>query len=209
MMAAATPRLRPLLRALRAQRFRGPVWCCGAPAVRGVASDAGQPPPPPSPPPEIPEIPEILGNSVNLGEPRLEELGLGGSTPVGMIQNLLEFLHLDLGLPWWGAIAAGTVGARVLLLPLVLRGQREAARLGRHLPQLQRLSQRVADAKRGTDPNQVAVAYSELVSYQRRHNVNPLRGFLVPLVQVWRAQKIPKNSQKNLKICPKNSQKIS
>ncbi|NXB85999.1 OXA1L protein, partial [Vidua chalybeata] len=29
----------------------------------------------------------------------------------------------------------------------------------------------------------VAVAYSELVSYQRRHNVNPLRGFLVPLVQ--------------------------
>ncbi|XP_037982508.1 mitochondrial inner membrane protein OXA1L [Motacilla alba alba] len=42
MMAAATPRLRPLLRALRAQRFRGPVWCCGAPAVRGVASDAGQ-----------------------------------------------------------------------------------------------------------------------------------------------------------------------
>ncbi|KAM7001041.1 mitochondrial inner membrane protein OXA1L [Passerculus sandwichensis] len=100
-----------------------------------------------------------------------------------MIQNLLQFLHLGLGLPWWGAIAAGTVGARVLLLPLVLRGQREAARLARHLPQLQRLSQRVAEAKRGADPNQVAVAYAELVSYQRRHNVNPLRGFLVPLVQ--------------------------
>ncbi|XP_058679199.1 LOW QUALITY PROTEIN: mitochondrial inner membrane protein OXA1L [Ammospiza caudacuta] len=183
MMAAATPRLRPLLRALRAQRFRSPVWCCGAPAVRGVASDAGQPSQPPPPSPEIPEIPEFLGNSPNAGEPRLEELGLGGSTPVGMIQNLLEFLHLDLGLPWWGAIAAGTVGARVLLLPLVLRGQREAARLSRHLPQLQRLSRRVAEAKRGTDPNQVAVAYSELVSYQRRHNVNPLRGFLVPLVQ--------------------------
>ncbi|XP_039565479.1 mitochondrial inner membrane protein OXA1L-like, partial [Passer montanus] len=27
------------------------------------------------------------------------------------------------------------------------------------------------------------MAYSELVSYQRRHDVNPLRGFLVPLVQ--------------------------
>ncbi|XP_064262624.1 mitochondrial inner membrane protein OXA1L [Passer domesticus] len=187
MMAAATPRLRPLLRALRAQRFRGPVWCCGAPAVRGVASGAEQPPPPtpppPSPPPQTPEAPEFLGNPPNLGEPRLEELGLGGSSPVGMIQNLLEFLHLDLGLPWWGAIAAGTVGARILLLPLVLRGQREAARLSRHLPELQRLSQRVAEARRGTDQNQVAVAYSELVSYQRRHDVNPLRGFLVPLVQ--------------------------
>ncbi|XP_071311753.1 LOW QUALITY PROTEIN: mitochondrial inner membrane protein OXA1L-like [Agelaius tricolor] len=156
-MAAAAPRLRPLLRALRAQRFRGPVWCCGAPAVRGVASDAGQPPAPPP----APEIAQIPGNLPHLGEPRLQELGLGGCSPVGLVQNLLEFLHLELGLPWAGAIAAGTVGVRLLLLPLVLRGQREAA----------------------TDPNQVAVAYSELVSYQRRHNVNPLRGFLVPLVQ--------------------------
>ncbi|XP_014749082.1 PREDICTED: mitochondrial inner membrane protein OXA1L, partial [Sturnus vulgaris] len=80
-------------------------------------------------------------------------------------------------------IAAGTVGARLLLLPVVLRGQREAARLARHLPHLQRLSQRLAEARRGADPNRVAVAYSELASYQRLHDVNPLRGFLVPLVQ--------------------------
>ncbi|XP_032940274.1 LOW QUALITY PROTEIN: mitochondrial inner membrane protein OXA1L, partial [Catharus ustulatus] len=141
--------------------------------------------PPPSPPPSPP--PADFGvNSPDFGilaEPRLEELGLGASTPVGMIQNLLEFLHLELGLPWWASIATGTVGARILLLPLVLRGQREAARLSRHLPHLQRLSQRVSEARRGTDPNQVAVAYSELVAYQRRHDVNPLRGFLVPLVQ--------------------------
>ncbi|XP_077646054.1 mitochondrial inner membrane protein OXA1L isoform X2 [Lonchura striata] len=187
MMAAAAPRLRPLLRALRVQSCRGPVWGCGAAAVRGAASGAGQEnwgslPPAPTPP-QIPEPSEILGNSPNLDEPRLEDLGLGGSSPVGMIQNFLEFLHLDLGLPWWGAIATGTVGARILLLPLVLRGQREAARLSQHIPQLQRLSQRVAEARRGSDPNQVAVAYSELVSYQRRYDVNPLRGFLVPLVQ--------------------------
>ncbi|XP_071277020.1 mitochondrial inner membrane protein OXA1L-like [Agelaius tricolor] len=106
MMAAAAPRLRPLLRALRAQRFRGPVWCCGAPAVRGVASDAGQPPAPPP----APEIAQIPGDLPHLGEPRLQELGLGGCSPVGLVQNLLEFLHLELGLPWAGAIAAGTVG---------------------------------------------------------------------------------------------------
>lgn len=40
-------------------------------------------------------------------EPTLAELGLAGYTPVGMIQNLLEFIHVDLGLPWWGAIVAG------------------------------------------------------------------------------------------------------
>lgn len=33
-------------------------------------------------------------------------------------------------------------------------------------------------------PLAVARAYSELAAYQKRHDVNPLRGFLVPLVQV-------------------------
>lgn len=40
-------------------------------------------------------------------ELRLAELGLGNYTPVGAIQNLLEFFHMDLGMPWWGAIALG------------------------------------------------------------------------------------------------------
>lgn len=66
-----------------------------------------QPPPPPPTPPPPPDSPNFGGISADFGEPRLEDLGLGGSTPVGLIQNLLEFLHLDLGLPWWGAIAAG------------------------------------------------------------------------------------------------------
>ncbi|KAM9202944.1 mitochondrial inner membrane protein OXA1L isoform 3-T3 [Dugong dugon] len=39
-------------------------------------------------------------------EQSFAELGLGSYTPVGLIQNLLEFMHVDLGLPWWGAIAA-------------------------------------------------------------------------------------------------------
>lgn len=40
-------------------------------------------------------------------EPSLAELGLANYTPVGLIQNLLEFMHVDLGLPWWGAIVVG------------------------------------------------------------------------------------------------------
>lgn len=42
-----------------------------------------------------------------VSEPRLSELGLAAHTPVGLIQNLLEFMHIDLGLPWWGAIVVG------------------------------------------------------------------------------------------------------
>lgn len=39
-------------------------------------------------------------------EQTFSELGLGSYTPVGLIQNLLEFMHVNIGLPWWGAIAA-------------------------------------------------------------------------------------------------------
>ncbi|XP_074991367.1 mitochondrial inner membrane protein OXA1L isoform X4 [Calonectris borealis] len=169
--AAAAPRLRPLLRALRAQTLRGPLWPRRPPLGLGPAPRAlatasapaaslappaavgqsppstGQAPPavgqsPPSTgqaPPAVGQEPPAVGldpAAVGLeGEVRLEDLGLGAFTPVGLVQNFLQFLHLDVGLPWWGAIAV------------------------------------------------VARAYSELAAYQKRHDVNPLRGFLVPLVQ--------------------------
>lgn len=41
-----------------------------------------------------------------VAEQTFAELGLGSYTPVGLIQNLLETMHVNLGLPWWGAIAA-------------------------------------------------------------------------------------------------------
>lgn len=52
-----------------------------------------------------PTAAEVL--QVAATEQSLAELGLAGNTPVGLIQNLLEFMHVDLGLPWWGAIVVG------------------------------------------------------------------------------------------------------
>lgn len=42
-----------------------------------------------------------------LGEQTLQSAGLGAFTPVGLLQNTLEFMHVSCGLPWWGAIIAG------------------------------------------------------------------------------------------------------
>lgn len=62
------------------------------------------------PPPSSPPVDSILSTG-DLGqaiqELSLQELGLGSYTPVGLIQNVLECLHMDVGLPWWGAIVAG------------------------------------------------------------------------------------------------------
>ncbi|KAK1890097.1 Mitochondrial inner membrane protein OXA1L [Dissostichus eleginoides] len=62
-------------------------------------------------------------------EPSLAALGLASRTPVGMVQNLLEYIHIDLGIPWWGAIVVGTVIARLAVFPVIVKGQREAAKL--------------------------------------------------------------------------------
>lgn len=47
-------------------------------------------------------------------EQSLTELGLAGYTPVGLIQHLLEFMHVDLGLPWWGAIVIGKQSQKIV-----------------------------------------------------------------------------------------------
>ncbi|XP_061106761.1 mitochondrial inner membrane protein OXA1L [Conger conger] len=78
----------------------------------------------------------------------LSELGLGNYTPVGLIQNLLEFLHVDVGVPWWAAIVAGTILARCAMFPVIVMGQREAAKLNNVLPEMTRHSQRLNEAKR-------------------------------------------------------------
>ncbi|KAH0626198.1 hypothetical protein JD844_001031 [Phrynosoma platyrhinos] len=134
-----------------------------------------------SPPIETSLATGDLGQAVQ--ELSLAELGLGSHTPVGLIQNLLECLHVDVGLPWWGAIVAGTVVARCLVFPLIVKGQREAAKLNNHLPQINELTTRMNEAKHMGNKFEFAKAYSDLALYQKTHDVNPLRGFLVPLVQ--------------------------
>ncbi|XP_041436126.1 mitochondrial inner membrane protein OXA1L-like isoform X2 [Xenopus laevis] len=122
----------------------------------------------------------ILPEAVHLS---LSDLGLGGYTPVGLIQNFLEFLNVDVGLPWWGAIVTGTVLARILVFPLIVKGQREAAKLNNHMPQISSITNRINEAKQSGNKFQFSKAYSDLTLYQKKHDVNPLRGFLVPLVQ--------------------------
>ncbi|XP_041054660.1 mitochondrial inner membrane protein OXA1L-like [Carcharodon carcharias] len=113
----------------------------------------------------------------------LVDLGLGGYTPVGLVPNILEFIHLDVGLPWWGAIVAGTVLARTLVFPVIVKGQREAAKLNNHLPEMTKLINKMNESKTNGNKFEFAKAYSDLMLFQKKHDVNPLRGFLVPLVQ--------------------------
>ncbi|XP_029609893.1 mitochondrial inner membrane protein OXA1L-like isoform X2 [Salmo trutta] len=113
----------------------------------------------------------------------LSELGLGSATPVGLVQNLLEFMHVDMGMPWWGAIVVGTVLARIMVFPVIVKGQREAAKLNNVMPEMTKFTNKMNEAKQSGNKFDFSKAYSDLTAFQKKHDVNPLRGFLVPLVQ--------------------------
>ncbi|XP_006835521.1 PREDICTED: mitochondrial inner membrane protein OXA1L-like [Chrysochloris asiatica] len=116
-------------------------------------------------------------------EQSFTELGLGSYTPVGLIQNFLEFAHVDLGLPWWGAIAACTVLARCLVFPIIVKGQREAAKIHNHLPAIQKFSTRIREAKLAGDSAEFYRASSEMTLYQKKHDVKLFRPLILPLTQ--------------------------
>ncbi|TSL40966.1 Mitochondrial inner membrane protein OXA1L [Bagarius yarrelli] len=89
----------------------------------------------------------------------------------------------SIGLPWWGAIVAGTIIARCAVFPVIVKGQREAAKLNNVLPEMTKLTNRMNEAKQSGNKFEFSKAYSDMMLFQKKHDVNPLRGFLVPLVQ--------------------------
>ncbi|KAG8140969.1 hypothetical protein E2320_003587, partial [Naja naja] len=114
----------------------------------------------------------------------LAELGLGSFSPVGLIMKILESLHLDLGLPWWGAIVGGTLLARCLVFPIIVKCQQQAVKLNNHYPQMSEMNSRISDARKSGNQKEFIKAYTELNQYQKAHNLNPKIGFLAPLVQM-------------------------
>lgn len=110
-------------------------------------------------------------------------------------------------------LPAGTVLARLAVFPVIVKGQREAAKLNNVMPEMTKLTNRMNEAKQSGNKFEckkknspppflqfeflqqlmfhkllfyvpVGKAYSDLTLFQKKHDVNPLRGFLVPLVQV-------------------------
>ncbi|XP_005370551.1 mitochondrial inner membrane protein OXA1L [Microtus ochrogaster] len=138
--------------------------------------------------PSPPAVPEVAsGGAADVAQCAAEqsfaELGLGSYTPVGLIQNLLEFMHVDLGLPWWGAIATCTVVARCLIFPLIVKGQREAAKIHNHMPVIQKFSTQIREAKLAGDQAEFYRATIEMTRYQKKHDIKLFRPLILPLTQ--------------------------
>ncbi|XP_066148333.1 mitochondrial inner membrane protein OXA1L [Euwallacea fornicatus] len=137
----------------------------------------------PEPPPIPDAVAEALSNLNELGEPTFISLGLGGWTPVGIVQNCMEYLHVTLGVDWWLAIMIGTIVIRICLFPLVIKAQRNAAKMNNVLPQMQALQLKMTEARQTGDALNTARYSQELMLMMREKGVNPLKNMLVPLLQ--------------------------
>ncbi|KAJ8718532.1 hypothetical protein PYW08_002769 [Mythimna loreyi] len=156
------------------------------------ASDAGKtatildsiPEAPPVPDPStLVDLTETVQTIAANGEPTFASLGLGGWSPVGMVQNCLEYLHISLDVPWWGAILIGTVCVRLVMFPLVIMSQRNTAVMNNNLPEIQLLQMKMTEARQTGNQLEAARYAQEMMGFMKERGLNPLKNMLVPLAQ--------------------------
>lgn len=111
-------------------------------------------------------------------------LGLGGHTPVGLIQSALEYLHCSLHLPWWAAIIVSTVALRTLILPLAVRVQSNAVKLNNIRPETEALMAKIRQYNQSGNKMLSAQTSAKLMALYQKHDCSPFKMFLMPAVQV-------------------------
>ncbi|KAJ3103749.1 Mitochondrial inner membrane protein oxa1l [Phlyctochytrium bullatum] len=107
----------------------------------------------------------------------LKALGLCHNTPVGLAQYLLEAVHVTTGLPWWGTIVAATVLIRVALFPIVVKTQRNAAKLQKLKPQLEPFNEQLALARKLGDQQRVQSLIMQMRQIYKDGGTSPFSVF--------------------------------
>lgn len=120
--------------------------------------------------------PEVITSlAQQISEPTFQSLGLGGNSPIGLIQQVMENIHVGIGVPWWATIVVTTVIFRTLMMPLLALGQANAAKLNNIKPELDILTQRMRDVANQQDTMKQAEASRDLQELFLKHKCHPLK----------------------------------
>ncbi|GAO49192.1 hypothetical protein SAICODRAFT_90570 [Saitoella complicata NRRL Y-17804] len=146
-----------------------------------------------APTPELPVIPESFQTVVDpltteamvqaahqIGD--LKAMGLVHWTPVGALEGILELAHVYTGLPWWGTIAAVTIGIRFALFPLFVKVARSTGKLAKIRPQMDEATNKLKNARAEGDLVKQQEAYAALWALFK--TANPLSPLLLPALQI-------------------------
>ncbi|KAL7318626.1 hypothetical protein PS15m_001844 [Mucor circinelloides] len=127
--------------------------------------------------------PDALVNATaQIGE--FKALGLCNFTPVGGLEAMFEYIHVYSGLPWWGTIAVATVAVRVALLPLMIKIQRNNARLMNINPDVNRIMENLKAAQAEGDSLATGKYTQEIQTLFKKNDCHPMKSMGLPLIQM-------------------------
>lgn len=98
-----------------------------------------------------------------------------------MMQETLDWVMINTGLPWWGVIMSAVVVAKTLLLPLIIRSQRAAARMNEVQPQVTALMNEMKAAQKSGNKARIDKNSEDVRVLMQSSQVNPLAP-LVPML---------------------------
>ena len=102
----------------------------------------------------------------------------------GFIQQALEAVHVSTGLPWWATITLTTVSLRLALFPLLRNALINTSKMAVFQPEKQSRMQDMTAAKKAGKDQEAAVIGQEVRMFMKENNLKPLRGLVLPLVQM-------------------------
>ncbi|KAI7874485.1 hypothetical protein K492DRAFT_183900 [Lichtheimia hyalospora FSU 10163] len=127
--------------------------------------------------------PETLSEAAaKIGD--FKAMGLCNFTPVGGLEAMLEALHVYGGLPWWGTIATATVLVRLALLPLMIKIQRNNAKMMNLNPEVSRLMSNLKTAQQDGDSVAVGKYTNEMQGLFKKHGCHPMKSLGLPIIQM-------------------------
>ena len=116
----------------------------------------------------------VLDKASELAEPTFQSLGIGGFTsPIGIFQELLQFVHVHVGFSWLATIVASTVYVKLLMFPLSLNDTWRRRKLQALQPTIQKITGEMANARKRGDEDTMAAMSSQLSQLYKQHKCHP------------------------------------
>ena len=115
----------------------------------------------------------------------LQELGLAKwYTPPGLLQQLLELIHVSTGFAWIATIAVATLMIRITFFPLMLRSIRNTSKLAIINPEVKAEMAKLTAATKQGDKMEAMRAQMAVQKLFKDNDVNPLMSFIPILIQM-------------------------
>ena len=132
----------------------------------------------------LPSDLETFTNASHEATTELTAHGLGGWSPSGMLQHVLDTTQYLTHLPWWATIILVTCAIRLSVAPLLVYVQGNSIRLSNIQPQMQNMLKDLEYAKSTGNQQEMQRSAVQVRKLLADNNCSPFRSLLLPAVQM-------------------------